>query len=645
MIIINGSDRTILMTSKIDYNNNNNNLIFIKTDNINLYSIKYNMNYIYFTNYSKFIQDFNNQETYGFFVTNIRFQQGVDKTDIIFLGNHGYNKNFDLFFTFDSLLFNRLEIEKNFKVAIPIIFLSDVVAIALAVYSFTNNSANDSDKFIILFENHFYSTDLIQMIYRNKSLEYNIKKYFENYKNLINFFKNKEEARFYAIKYNYPLEHIEENTYKKNTTEKEENTNSIILRYNRDLESFFSKSPISHKIRGLPSYFKYLCAITRQRIFSVFITPKELVHKISGLAKKFKKSASLSDVILGIIPFVLECKKIFLLETRNALLVVDKNIYENEEQKINIDTLDAKQIFNFVFMKIAKLFLEVNVEHKPILDKIEDYIAEDNWIHLSYLENKIYQNDITKIFAFHLAKPINLVMYNHQFSTLFLQFILEYKSVQGYEKIPYCFVASSSKINKLSIGFLPLLMEPNDIKNINKFIIKNIQVENVSFYHTMYFITDPLYIEIVGMFHVVKDTMVVYKNDRKYCIFTFSCISEVKKTKIEQDQYIIDMRDFQEDKEFTILVKNSNGYKREDVEHIFNPINVIGKGYGWLNFKINFEVLFTLDRKQTDLLIKNKEITIRKISGFFNVNILLKDELKGDFHLTGVLDKHLVEFT
>ncbi|MEM5877586.1 MAG: hypothetical protein QXF12_01775, partial [Candidatus Aenigmatarchaeota archaeon] len=543
--------------------------------------------------------------------------------------------------TFDSLFFNRFELGEHFKVALPIIFLSDITSTALVLYSLKNNRALEFNNFIVLFENHVYNKNLIHLIYRHASVKSNIKTYFNNYNDLIKFFQNKKEANFYFIKPTFVLEnHLDH-------TEETKNTNITVFRYNKGLESVLSKSSINQNISGIYSYFDYCCVITKQRIFSIFITPTELVYEIKGLVKKFKRDSYLSDVIIRINTLVTEYRKLFLLETKDALLVFDKNIHGNEEQHKTIDTLETNHFFAFVFRKIAKLFLAVSMPNKPIIDNIDIYISKNNWLDLSFLEYKTERDNIIKVFAIHLVRPISLVINNSKFDTLFLQFTLKYISVQNYEKIKHSFVANSSTISKVPVSILALLMEPNDIQDINKFIIKNMQVENVSFYHTMYFITEPLNIEIEGIFENVESNIQVNKNHTEYYIFTFSCVFGIKQVTANEKQYIINILDFDNKRYFTMKIKNNNKYKNEDIEQIVHKIKIMSNNSSGINFSLNWELSFAVNKKQATFLEKgigkNKNVKVKRISGLFHVSYVDLESLKAGFYLSGVLDKHLVE--
>lgn len=645
MIIITNPGKTILMTSK-NYNNNYKNigLLLIKTRNTQLYHKKYNINNTYFTCYSQFMKNVTDQNAYGFFTTNISFGKEIDKIDVVLLGNHGYNKIFDLLFVFDILFFSRFEIKKHFKIAVPIIFLSDIISTALVLYSLPDDGVNEFDNFIILFENHYYDKNLVNLIYRHAPVKSNIKTYFKNYNNLINLLKNKDEANLYFIKPVFSLskvyKHDKENF--RNVMKKIET-----FRHNKVLLGFLNKSPLNYNVHGLSSYFNCFSVITKQRIFSVFITPKELSHKMRGVTKPLKNLVLESWSEFATL--VAEYRNMFLLETKDTLFIFDKNIYENEEEqhKNIVDTLNTNHFFALVFRKIAKLFLRVNIPNKPIIDNIDAYISKNNWLDLSFLEYRTDRDNIIKVFAVHLVRPISLVMNNRQFDTLFMQFTLKYTSIQNYEKIKHCFVANSSSISKVPFSILVLLMDPNDIKDINKFIIKNIQVENVSFYHTMYFITEPLDIEIEGIFENLKSNIKVNKNHTKHYIFTFSCVFEVKQVAINEGEYVINILDFDNKRYFIMKIKNNDRYRNEDIEQIIHKIKVMSNNSSVINFSLSWELSFAVDKKQAVFLEKeikkNKGIKVKRISGLFHISYLDLTDLKAGFYLSGVLGKHLVE--
>lgn len=642
MFIIARPDKIILMISK-NYYTNGIDLFSIETQKSDLYSKKYNINHIYFMSYNQFMKNVTDQNTYGFFPTNISFRKEIDNIDIILLGNHGYNKTFDLLFIFDVLLFNRFEMEKRFKVAIPIIFLSNIISTALVLYSLPdNNRMSGVNNFTILFESHYYDKNLIHLIYRHAPVKSNIKAYFKNYNDLIKSFKNKSETNLYFIKYVFSLSRTYEHD--------KENFIDIIkeieaFRYNEDLLSFLSNSPLNYNVHGLSSYFSCFSVIAKQKIFSIFIMPKELFHEIRGIIKRLKNLASENWSELSTL--LAEYRNMFLLETKDALFIFDKNIYKNEEQPKTIATLNTNHFFALVFRKIAKLFFRVNMPNKPIMDNIDTYISNNNWLDLSFLEYKTDSGNIVKVFALHLVRPISLVMNNRQFDTLFLQFTLEYTSVQGYEKIKNCFVANSSNISKVPVSILALLMDPNDIKDINKFIIKNIQVENVSFYHTMYFITEPLDIEIEGIFENLETNIKINKNNTEYYIFTFSCVFEIKQVTANEEQYVIKILDFDNKRYFTMTIKSNNKYRNEDIEQIVHRIKIMSNNSSGINFELNWELSFAVDKKQNTFLekeiSKNKNVKVKRISGLFHISYVDLESLKAGFYLSGVLDKHLVE--
>ncbi|MEM4166654.1 MAG: hypothetical protein QW255_04840 [Candidatus Bilamarchaeaceae archaeon] len=197
----------------------------------------------------------------------------IDDNNFIFLGNHGYNKKYDLFLCFDYY------VPYNFRSSTKrMIFYFQFIAVGKnSELVFVIDDSSNHEKFSLTLEPKSYFKEFLLHNINNKNDNFtNTKNYFNNYKKMLQDFiiKYKPDSNKVIYPYKPKLEKLENSytSYKEIICKGAEKDKKVNLSYHMHYDNEFT---ILDTIT--PSYYS---VITKQRLLTSFITAHGLEYKV-----------------------------------------------------------------------------------------------------------------------------------------------------------------------------------------------------------------------------------------------------------------------------------------------------------------------------------------------------------------------------
>lgn len=427
----------------------------------------------FFLNYTKVMENVINKNKYQRIVKTQEDKQAtrtrIDGNNFILLGNHGYNKKYDLFFGFDYYVPH--DIRSSIKKAI---FYFQFIAIGKkSELVFSIYDLSSVEKFYLILEpNSHFSDFLLHNINNQNDNFVNIKNYFNNYKKMLKNFilDHKKDSNSVMYLYRPKFEKLdsEYSSYQQMICRSSERNKKANLNYHMHYDGEFTILDTLHP--------RYYSIITKHRLLTSFITVNGLEYEVE-LKSGTKFVTPPNNFYNSYILYKWVDRVIILFDDADYFRKIFESYYNEKvkEQKLIHSELIKNLIRNNTQVNIL---ISLNKDTNLNIEEKSEYDNNSEWLRLvtfiSYRGRTYIVKGSYKLYLFYF-RALDITFYENErsiymkFDVLFLYCNIDGNNkdsgiVELYKELVQIYLANNYHVLKIDANFLPFLLSRNALE-------------------------------------------------------------------------------------------------------------------------------------------------------------------------------------